>query len=172
MDNSFWSHVFIDSFIAILIFAIFLSIIFIYVLFPLEEHNNVNNVVKSIELYLDKNQLDILVNNSKFKSALENQLNASIITDEKNKMQNNTLYKNQLVIILVFIFAIVIIIFTALSIVNFNYKINWKFIGIIIIINISFILLYELLYLYLCIGKYNITRLNNILKLLVNLPVN
>lgn len=171
--QEFWSFIVIDSYIAFILFSIFATIMLIYVIFNLDVSNNIKNFVKAIENYLNPDEISVLVNNSIFISEMEKIKQNSIQTEIENKSYNQNFYNNQVIISTVYLLGISIIFIIVLYLLKFDIsKISWKHIGIIIIINICLILLYELLFIYLSISKYNIVKLNNILKLSLGLAVN
>lgn len=172
-DKSFWSYVLIDSYFAFVLFTIFATIIIMHVIFNLELENNANNFYSQLKGYIGDNVINKFVNNDYFKSAL-NYINSKKHETETNiKSDNDNLNNNLIIICVVYIIGIIIIFITVLYYLGFNFwNIDWKYILIIISINIVLILLYELLFVYLGIGKYNIVKINNIIKLLTGVAVN
>lgn len=172
-DTSFWSYLLIDSYFAFVLFAIFATIIIMHVIFSLELENNINNFYSQLKGYIGDNTIKKIVNNDYFKSAFNNINSKKHETENNIKSDNDNLYNNLVIICVVYIIGITIIFITILYFLGFNFwNIEWKYILIIISINIILILLYELLFVYLCIGKYNIVYINNIIKLLTGVAVN
>ena len=175
-SKSFWSNVILDSYISFILFSIFATIMLIYVIFNLDLENNINNFVKSIEKYLNYNSNDditILINNNIFLDLMEKVRLQSIQYTKDNKSKSDNFYNTQVIISTVYLISFTIIFIFVLYFLDFKLsQINWKIIGILIFINIIVILLFELLFIYMSVEKYNICKINNILKLSLNLAVN
>lgn len=172
-DRLFWADVFTESYIAIALFSIFIALVFIYLIIDLEENNYVISFVNSLELYLDKQELTVLVNNSIFKNLMDDTKQKSIQVDIDNKPVNKKLYETEVFIVVVYVIAFFCILIMILEyVLHINIlSLNWKKLGIITLICASFIILYELIFIYFCFGKYIILRVNYILKLLLDLSI-
>ena len=170
-NKMFWASVLTESYIAMVLFSIFITLIFIYLIFPLEEHNYIENFIKSLELYLDKKSLEIIVNNSIYLDLVKYIEEKKVEKDIENKSTMDIVYRNQILIsifyIIGFLVILNIILYYGLG-VNIL-ALNWKQYGIIALITTCLILLYELLFIYMCLGKYVILRINKILKILIGL---
>ena len=170
-NKLFWASVLTESYIAMVLFSIFITLIFIYLMFPLEEHNFIEHFIKSLELYLDTKSLQIIVNNSLYSDLIKYIDEKKVLKNIENKSAMDAVYRNQIIISVFYILGFLVILNVILYyVLGVNIlELNWKQYGIIAIIITCLVLLYELIFIYMCLGKYCIIRINKILKILIGL---
>ena len=163
-----------ESYISSVIFAIFITIMMMYVIFQIETENLLYFIIKSLELYIEPQEWDVLVNNSYFRDLYENTKNKMNERNKEIEKPKYDLYIIQIILLICFIFILGIINFLIIKFyLEYEFsKINWKNILFIIGFNSILVILFELLFIYLCLGNYAFIRINNILKKFLGLAIN
>jgi hypothetical protein len=170
---SIYTNLYIDSYISFLIFAILLSVITIYYLFDLELESIINNLLKSLKIYINDNDLSLIVNSSYFINNYKNTEIQAHITHDNNKSDMTYYYRVQTIIIVCIIIGFLIL-GIILYIYNYGFTMEYldiKELSILFIINVCIITFVEVLMFVVIMPKYQFIEIRKILQLFIGLPV-
>jgi hypothetical protein len=152
-------NILLESYIIFVLFAVFFFILIKYILTPFQLDVTSNFAIKQLEFY----GLDLIKQTSQFKENIEKTKIELQNTEHKRQLEvdaANKEYENKQIIILISMsigIAIILSIPILLGFIKLG-DINWKYLALVLMVNLMIILIFEFILIYFVIGQFSAIR--------------